>query len=240
MPKLFVKEVTTEEQFGPVIDCLWDAYYDPYEPFMNIMFPVFANTDEGYASSVAESKTRLWAGHVEDPSSHWVYVTDAEGNVLSGAHWEFHEVSPFKEGAPKLEAVWHPEGEGREFATRVVNEIYGLRFKRLLRPHAQLDLMFTYPKERRKGYGGMLMQWGMDKASEMGVEVAVESSEHGYGLYKKFGLRSIQKIAVDTKVDNPSNTWKRLESDFRDTLIWWMWKPHGGIHGEGNDKLPWE
>lgn len=29
---------------------------------------------------------------------------------------------------------------------------------------------------------GMLMKWGMDKAAEMGVEIAVESSDDVYGL----------------------------------------------------------
>ncbi|KAJ8061630.1 hypothetical protein OCU04_009437 [Sclerotinia nivalis] len=182
---------------------------------MNIMFPVFGNTEESYQSGVAESKNRLWEAHLEESSSsQWIYVADGDGKVLSGAHWEFHKESPFINGAPTLEAVWHPEGEGRDFASRTVNEIYGLRAKRLVRPYAQLDMMFTYPKERRKGYGGMLMKWGMDKAAEMGVEVAVESSDQGYRLYKKFGLRSIQKIAVDTAVD----TLATLGRDFNPIL----------------------
>jgi GNAT superfamily N-acetyltransferase len=101
-------------------------------------------------------------------------------------------------------------------------------------------MMFTYPRERRKGYGGMLMKWGMEKAAEMGVEVAVEASDQGYGLYKKHGLRTIQKMAIDTIIDQPSNLWKRLESDFGDTLIWWMWKPVHGIYEMGKTELPWE
>jgi hypothetical protein len=138
MANITIKEVTTEEEFSAVIDCLWDSYYDPYVPFMNIMFPVWENTEQSYAASVAESKTRLWGGHLEEgASSRWVYVADAQGNVLSGAHWEFYEISPFSNGAPKLEAVWHPEGVGRDFASRVLNEIYGFRGKRLWRPHAR-------------------------------------------------------------------------------------------------------
>lgn len=50
------------------------------------------------------------------------------------------------------------------------------------------------------------MQWEMERAERMGAEVVVESSKMGYSFYKKFGLRSIKKIAVDMRVDNPSST----------------------------------
>ena len=60
-----------------------------------------------------------------------------------------------------------------------------------------------------------------------------------YSLYKKFGLRSIEKIAVDMRVDNPSSIWRRLESDFDPVLIWWMWKPRDGIYVAGKTELSW-
>lgn len=138
----FVKEVTTEAEFSAVVDCLWEGYYNPYTPFMNVLFPVCTATEDGYAAAVAESKTRLWSIHTGDPSSHWICVTDETGKVLSGAHWNFHESSPYSNGVPKLEAVWHPEGEGRAFASHILNEVYGPRGKRMWRPHAR---MFAEP-----------------------------------------------------------------------------------------------
>ncbi|KAF4626960.1 hypothetical protein G7Y89_g11196 [Cudoniella acicularis] len=235
----FLKEVTTKEELDRVTDCMWESYHVPYTPFINILFPVFANTDEGYSAAVAESKTRLWSHHVDDLTSKWVYVTDESGEVFSGAHWIFHEVSTYLNGAPTIDATWHPEGEGRKFASHVVNQVYGSRGQRLRRPHAQLDMMFTHPKQRRKGYGSMLMKWGMDRAEEMGLEVYVEASEEGSFLYYQFGLRTIDRLAIDTFVENPSNTWRRLESDFANFLMRLMWKPHGGIYQAGETELPW-
>jgi predicted N-acetyltransferase YhbS len=101
-------------------------------------------------------------------------------------------------------------------------------------------MMFTYPTERRKGYGSMLMEWGMTIANKKGVEVLIEASDQGYHLYKKFGLRTVEKVAVDMMVDNPSNTWRRLESDLGELTFWWMWKPHGGVYEVGKTVLPWE
>jgi hypothetical protein len=100
-------------------------------------------------------------------------------------------------------------------------------------------MMFTHPTERRKGYGSMLMKWGMDIADKMAVEVIVEASDQGIHLYKKFGLRTIEKICVDTLIEKPSIIWKKMESEFGHTLIWWMWKPHGGIYEAGKTVLPW-
>lgn len=101
-------------------------------------------------------------------------------------------------------------------------------------------MMFTAPKERLRGYGSILMKWGMDIADSMGVEVIVEAREAGVHLYKKFGLRTIEKISVDTLVDNPTPLWKRMQSDFGTVVISWMWKPHGGLYESGKTDVPWE
>lgn len=105
----------------------------------------------------------------------------------------------------------------------------------------ELDMMFTRPNQRRKGYGSMLMKWGMDIANEMGVEVVVEATAQGLHLYKRFGLRTVEKLCIDTVVDNPSNLWKKMEKEvgIDDLMIWWMWKPHGGIYEAGKTELPW-
>lgn len=106
-------------------------------------------------------------------------------------------------------------------------------------PITELDMMFTHPSHRRKGHGSLLMKYGMDIAATMAVEVIVEASDQGIHLYKKFGLRTIEKIAIDTLVDGPSPLWKKMQSEFGDVLIWWMWKPHGGVYEAGVTELPW-
>lgn len=91
---VILKEVTTEVDLAATIDCLWAGYFDPYLSFMQILFPIHENTTEGYAQAVASSKAGLWASHSQDKSSRWVAVVDSEsGEVLAGAHWNFHEVS---------------------------------------------------------------------------------------------------------------------------------------------------
>jgi len=235
-----IKEISSEDEFAAIVPCIWAGYYNPYLPFINLLLPVFEDTEKGYSDAIAESTARLWATHTSDPSSHWIYVTDETRQILSGAHWNFHAVSPYYENFPAIQATWHPEGEGREFASHVINQVYGLRGKRLLRPHAELDMIFTDPKHRNKGYATMLMKWGMDEAEKMEVEIMVEATAIGLPLYKKFGFRVVEKIAVDTFRDNPSHIWTRLESDLQGMTFWWMWKPKNGIYQKGIDVLPWE
>ena len=99
--------------------------------------------------------------------------------------------------------------------------------------------MFTHPRHRGNGHGSLLMAWGMSLADTMNLEVLSEASAMGRPLYAKFGLKTIDKVGVDTTITNPSNTWKRLESNFGNWVMWWMWKPAHGIYEEGVTPLPW-
>lgn len=147
MPAVLI-EVTSEAELGATVDCLWDSYSEPYESFLQILFPIFEHTDKEYKEKVAASKATLWAQHIQDKSSHWVFVADSEsGKVLSGAHWNFHETSPFVNGTPNLVATWYPEGEGRNFASHILNQVYGPRGNRLWRPHARV-FPFNYQLAR--------------------------------------------------------------------------------------------
>jgi hypothetical protein len=139
MPAIF-KEIIAATEFGAVVDCMWESYSDPYISIMQILCPIFDNTEEEYQTSLTESKTRLWAQHTSDPSSRWVAVVDSEtGAVLAGAHWNFHRGSPFINGPLTLVATWYPEGEGRQFANHVINQVYGNRGTRAWRPHARMS-----------------------------------------------------------------------------------------------------
>lgn len=55
------------------------------------------------------------------------------------------------------------------------------------------------------------MEWGVQKADEMGVDSFVEASASGRLLYAKFGFLTYKKLIVDTKVENPSKEWLELE-----------------------------
>ncbi|KAI3399938.1 hypothetical protein diail_5094 [Diaporthe ilicicola] len=60
------------------------------------------------------------------------------------------------------------------------------------RPHYLLGMIVTSPEYRRRGAAALLVQWGIDRADERGVEIYIESSTAGKPLYEKFGLRTLK------------------------------------------------
>ncbi|KAF7876519.1 hypothetical protein EAF04_001609 [Stromatinia cepivora] len=267
-----LKTVATFEEFSLVVDCLWESNIDPFNPFMGIIVRIKEPTAEGVAAAVQEVKVRLWKTHKADKDSVWVYIVDEDehgkgsGKVLAGAQWLFHEVSPFGEkkddekqenkgdeienGEKKEEekdnslGSWWPEGEARDFTKMIFSQVFGLRAKRMARPHTQLSMMFTHPNHRRRGYGSLLMEYGMNKTLEMNVEALVEATAEGLPLYEKFGFRTIEIITIDTICRNrkPGFLWLKMANEVKGETTWWMWKPKpsdGEIYTPGME-LPCE
>lgn len=57
------------------------------------------------------------------------------------------------------------------------------------RPHWYLEIIVTRTEFQGKGAGGMMMQWGVNKADEDGVECYLDATPEGKPLYEKFGFR---------------------------------------------------
>ena len=63
--------------------------------------------------------------------------------------------------------------------------------------HLELISLNTLPKYQRRGVGSMLMRWGTDKLEEMQVPSFIRSTVQGYGLYKKYGYKEIDRWEID-------------------------------------------
>ena len=137
---LKLKECTSPTTFSPIVDCEWTSYYNPYHPYMQILFPVFGTGGPAdRAAAVKESKERQWQWHSSDPTSHWFYVEDEDsGEIVGGAQWHVYEKNPFEGEQNALEAYWWPEGEGRRFASEMLEQVYGPRRVKMTRPHMRM------------------------------------------------------------------------------------------------------
>lgn len=68
----------------------------------------------------------------------------------------------------------------------------------------------THPDYRRQGAGHMMMEWGIRRADELGLECFVEASPLGYQLYSKYGFR-LERVAELTprpEADEDSEEWR--------------------------------
>lgn len=58
-------------------------------------------------------------------------------------------------------------------------------------------MIVTLPEYRRRGVATSLVQWGIDAADEMGLEIYLESSVAGLPMYEKFGWRQLKSVDFD-------------------------------------------
>lgn len=131
-----VREATTRKELDEILDVIWAANYTPYEPFVQLFFPVLGYTHAHREAAIAESKERFWSQHQADPSSHWYYAVDnLTGEKVGCAQWVMTDRNLFATGVPKLEAPWWPEGECRKFCESILNQVYKPRASWMTRPH---------------------------------------------------------------------------------------------------------
>jgi hypothetical protein len=131
-----VREATTKQELDAILDVVWAANYYPYEPFVQLFFPVLGYTSAHRERAIAESKERFWSQHQGDPNSHWYYALDTvTGEKIGCAQWVVSQSNPFAAGVPELTAPWWPEGECRNFCESILNQVYKPRASWMTRPH---------------------------------------------------------------------------------------------------------
>lgn len=59
------------------------------------------------------------------------------------------------------------------------------------------------------------MNWGVNKADNLGVQSFIEATELGRHLYEKYEFVLVSIDTVDTNVPNPSEDWKDMERRFK-------------------------
>lgn len=83
------------------------------------------------------------------------------------------------------------------------------------------------------------MNWGTQKADELGLDCFVESTEIAVPLYKKYGFVTVDHFSLDASIPNASEEWKTISARNLPMEFEMMWRPAKGKFQEG-DKYPWE
>jgi hypothetical protein len=70
----------------------------------------------------------------------------------------------------------------------------------------------------------MMLQWGVDRADELGVKCIVEATVDGQSLYARFGF--VTKQVVDTKKEgmDEDEEWMKLQKRYP-LVSCWMERP---------------
>lgn len=59
-----------------------------------------------------------------------------------------------------------------------------------------LHMLHTDPKYQGHGAGGALMEWGIQKADELGLPIYLESSPQGHRFYQKHGFKDVKVLEM--------------------------------------------
>ena len=91
--------------------------------------------------------------------------------------------------------------------------------------------MCILPKLQRHGLGKLLVDWGLKKTDELGVESFIEATGPGKFLYEKCGYKTIKTVEVDMTAvtTNKNDEWRRLEQAKLPIGYTAMWRPIRGI-----------
>jgi len=88
----------------------------------------------------------------------------------------------------------------------------------------------------------MIIEWGIKKAGDMGVEMWLDATVYGVPLYKKHGFvvvneNNLKPVAEGNELNDE---WKKIEQELVPMTLWQMWRPVDGKYEEGITKKPWE
>jgi hypothetical protein len=74
------------------------------------------------------------------------------------------------------------------------------------------------------------MEWGLKKASEMGVEIWLDAFACGVPLYKKYGFSIVvENNLVPEPVGDADEEWKKTEKEFGPMTTWLMVRKVDGM-----------
>jgi GNAT superfamily N-acetyltransferase len=86
------------------------------------------------------------------------------------------------------------------------------------RPHMMISMFGTHPDHQRRGAGKMLMEWGCQEADRRGLEIYVEASSMGKGLYEKFGCEKVQGEYTECRFD--TRPWGGRDDEVQTVSLW--------------------
>ncbi|KAL7622779.1 hypothetical protein AAE478_006458 [Parahypoxylon ruwenzoriense] len=233
---LRLEEVKNEQDFGEILPVLYAAFGEPYNSLRKWFIPVHTTVE----AAIEDAKGRNVKSWKEHTNIHWLKVTDTDsGKIVGAAEWEIrHTIDSPHEPQKPINAYWHIEGsEEKLFAEKLLINLKGFMKERMTRPHVELEQLVVHPDHRRRGAGKLLLDWGIQKADELGLESCIESVPFAVPIYEKFGFGNAEVLNPDLVIPNPSAKWEEYAAD--DLRVSLMWRPAGHAYRAGKDKLPW-
>ncbi|KAK5988395.1 hypothetical protein PT974_12549 [Cladobotryum mycophilum] len=238
---LTLAEADLDKDFDELMLCNWQSFENPSQNFFRLFAPIHGTGPTAREDVQRDFTQRQLAFHKMDPRGTWFKAVNDDGKIVGGALWKIFPTNPFEQPPPgNFQAFWYPEGGQRDFVTAALHRINAFRSKAATRPHVFLNIIYTHPDHRRQGVGRLMIEWGIKKADELGIETWVNSTGPGVPLYQEYGFVVVNETTLCPETENPNEEWKEMAERFSPMDQWVMWRPVGGKYEEGKTVRPWE
>lgn len=185
----------------------WNAFENPLQPIFRLYCPV---TNSNRAQSIARYAKELQEDLQEQHTNIenvWLKVVDSdsadEDVIVGGAQWLFvtQEITSIEQSVRSLSKRW-PEGGAKMFASQAFRILREAEAKHKAgrsgqHSYATLGTFFTIPEYRKRGIGNMLMEWGLKRAGEKGLEAWIEAAPPAVPFYERHGFMPMETTHLD-------------------------------------------
>ena len=126
--------------------------------------------------------------------------SDPEGAMLGVSFWYIAE-DPKKED--RL-SPWgdYPTGANVECLEASFGQLNEWRYKHFMEtgePYAYLCMLSVSPETQRRGVGTALLRAGIEETERRGLQIYLDASPQGIGLYEKLGWKRVIKNTINLK-----------------------------------------
>ena len=249
-------EVSTDAEIAALAAAEFDAYETPDCKLKQLFFPVVGDDSAAREAAIADAVKRQTLWHHADPSSTWIHVLDEDtGRVAGAACWHIYDADPYATTSDD-ECDWWPEGEDRTVANGLMGQFLTPRATYMRKTHAckywsclggvnvadvvVLDICFTHPDYRRQAVGSMLVNWGLQRADEKGLDAYIDATDIGMELYRKHGFVPGERREFTVQSFPATKRRDELEAQLVPFRWWPALRPAGGAYEAGKGLLPWE
>ncbi|KAI2629339.1 acyl-CoA N-acyltransferase [Hypomontagnella submonticulosa] len=182
----------TPSDIPDIIEVFFDAFRD--HPFTHRVL----NSGSGPAREYWRETLTL---DLQNPDIHYVVVTSATSphpeRLIAFGKWIEKFIS-----SPPLRRLPPPPAWPKDADLTFVNEFLGTierKHEEIMetRPHWCLDMLGVRREYQGRGIGKQLLQWGLAKVDDAGVESYLAASPAGAPLYAKHGFELVETILMD-------------------------------------------
>ncbi|KAJ5097716.1 GNAT family acetyltransferase [Penicillium angulare] len=233
----FKLETVQPTEFLNIITAERDAFENPPQNIYRLYCPIGNNDRAKAISDIAEELQEISIKQATTAKSElttqntWLKVVQSsedprnelrDEEILAGAEWIFHKDSEttttsesMKEDIDSL-ASRQPEGGARIFAEQAFTILRTAEAESRAqvpgsKGYMSLGSFFTAPRHRKKGLGNLLMEWGVERADEMGLDIWIEAVPSAVPFYERHGFSQLKTVGIDLVCPDGVSERERLQ-----------------------------